>query len=160
MCQTDGAATLVCTFQAVCASPGTAVATPTGPRAIVTLAPGDLVYSIDGEAMRAVPIARIAHTAVTGHHVMRVVLADGAVLEISPGHPTADGRLFGELRAGDRLDGVPILTATLVPYAHAYTFDILPASDTGTYLAAGRLIGSTLGAPPARVLTSFPGGTQ
>jgi hypothetical protein len=32
----------------------------------------------------------------------------------------------------------------IVPYGHPYTYDILPASKSGTYFAAGVLIGSTL----------------
>jgi hypothetical protein len=32
----------------------------------------------------------------------------------------------------------------VIPYEHAFTYDILPASETGTYYAAGALIGSTL----------------
>ena len=60
------------------------------------------------------------------------------------GHPTADGRSFADLRAGAKLDGVTITSATSIPYAADFTYDILPTSDTGTYFAAGLLIGSTL----------------
>jgi hypothetical protein len=76
--------------------------------------------------------------------VVRVTSTDGRVLEISPGHPTADGRTFGDLRAGTRLDGAVITSAQVVPYRHAYTYDILPMSQSGDYFAAGMLIGSTL----------------
>jgi len=89
---------------------------------------------------------------VSDHRVVRVELESGRILEISPGHPTADGRTFGDLRAGDRLDGARVVSAELVPYMHGFTYDILPASDTGTYVAGGALIGSTLtgaGAPVA-----------
>ena len=80
-----------------------------------------------------------------------MVLDGGAVLEISPGHPTADGRTFGELRAHALLDAQhEVVSAELVPYRHAATYDILPASSTGTYFAAGALIGSTLFTPEAR----------
>jgi hypothetical protein len=42
----------------------------------------------------------------------------------------------------------------VVPYRHHFTYDILPASDSGTYFAAGMRIGSTLvtATPPARPL--------
>jgi len=136
--------TLMCTFESVCASPETLIATPTGERRITDILPGDLVYSADGNALRAVPVLRIGQTPVYHHHVMRVALADGAVLEMSAGHPTADGRTFGQLRAGDVLDGVAIVSSELVPYRFSRTYDILPASRTGTYVAAGRLVGSTL----------------
>jgi hypothetical protein len=108
---------------------------------------GDLVYSADGNALRAVPIAEVHRTPVRGHRVMRVALATGRVLEISAGHPTADGRTFADLRTGGAVDGIAIASASLEAYAHPYTVDILPASDTGTYVAAGVLIGSTLSAP-------------
>jgi len=78
------------------------------------------------------------------HHVVRVTLAGGAVLEISARHPTADGRTFGDLRRGDTLDRIEVLSAELVPYAHPFTYDILPASETHTYVAGGALIGTTM----------------
>ncbi|MCA9517257.1 MAG: hypothetical protein KC635_20095, partial [Myxococcales bacterium] len=79
----------------ICAAPDTPVATPEGDRPIASLRPGDLVYSVDDGAIVAVPLARVGQTPVSAHHVVRVVLDGGAVLEISPGHPTADGRTFG-----------------------------------------------------------------
>ncbi len=69
---------------------------------------------------------------------------DGAILEISPGHPTADGRTFADLRTGGLLDGHTITSVEVVPYRHPFTYDILPASSTGFYFAGGALIGSTL----------------
>jgi hypothetical protein len=89
---------------------------------------------------------------------VRLETASGAVLEISPGHPTADGRWLGEIRVADVLDGSKIVSAELVPYAHAYTYDILPASSTGAYYAAGVLIGSTL-APVTRWAERRRGGS-
>jgi hypothetical protein len=128
----------------VCASPDTPIATPSGERPIAELRPGDLVYSVDGAAIRAVPIALVHREAVSHHQVVRAVMADGSTLEVSAGHPTADGRRFGDLRAGDRLDGRRVVSARVVPFRFEATHDILPASDTGTYFAAGILIGSTL----------------
>jgi hypothetical protein len=128
----------------VCASPDTPIATPQGSRPIAELRPGDLVYSVDHDAVVAVPVARVNRAPVHDHHVVRVALASGAVLEISPRHPTADGRTFGELRVGELLDGVRIASVELIPYAHPYTYDLLPLSDTGTYYAGGARIGSTL----------------
>ena len=74
-------------------------------------------------------------------------LAHGVVLHVTPNHPTADGRTFGDLTPGDRLDGVQIVGARVVPYGKAFTHDILPDSDSGTYVAGGVLIGSALAAP-------------
>jgi hypothetical protein len=130
----------------ICASPDTPIATPEGERAIAELRPGDLVYSVNGGATVAVPLLRTASTPVSAHQVVRLQLDDGSVLELSPGHPTADGRHFSELSAGAALDDRHVvISAKLIPYEFARTYDILPASDTGTYFAAGALIGSTLG---------------
>jgi hypothetical protein len=128
-----------------CASPLTRIATPEGQREIASLEPGDLVFSVDRGAVVPVPILRVSSTPVSNHHVMRVLLEDGATLEISAGHPTADGRRFGDLRAGSLLDETArVQSAELVAYPFDRTYDILPASDTGTYFAEGALIGSTL----------------
>jgi hypothetical protein len=108
------------------------------------LRPGDLVYSVDGNAIVAVPIKSVNVNPVVGHHVLRIALASGVVLEISAMHPTADGRTLAVLGPGAELDGVKVLSVEQVPYAHAHTYDILPDSDTGTYYAGGVLIGSTL----------------
>jgi len=63
---------------------------------------------------------------------------------VSAGHPTADGRKVGELKAGDRYDGAVVTSAALVAYTGGATFDVLPAGATGTYWANGVLLGSTL----------------
>ena len=112
---------------------------------------GDLVYSIDRGRLAIVPILRTQRTPVFDHHVMRLALQTGAVLLVSPGHPTADGRLFSDLSTGQTLDGVPITSAELVPFMHDATYDILPASDTHAYFAASVLIGSTLASSAATV---------
>lgn len=135
-----------------CAAPDTPIATPTGDRAIASLRPGDLVYSEHRGQIVAVPVLQISKLPAPRHQVMRTELASGVVLSISPGHPTADGRSFADLEVGDLLGGVAVRDARIVPYAHAFTHDILPDSDTGTYYAGGAQIGSTLfvtGATPA-----------
>ncbi|MCC6524192.1 MAG: hypothetical protein IT373_16145 [Polyangiaceae bacterium] len=132
----------------VCAAPDTPIATPTGERAIAELGVGDLVLSVDRGVVRAVPLVRVSRTAVERHRVVRVTLESGRVVELSPGHPTADGRLVGELRPGDALAGLGVAQAELVAYSHEHTYDVLPASDTGAYFAAGALVGSTLARDP------------
>ena len=129
---------------AICAHPDTPVATPSGDRAISSLRAGDLVYSVDQGAIVAVPISRVSHRAVRDHVVVRVHLDTGAVLSISPPHPTADGRSFAELRPGDELMGVTVLFVERVAYDAPFTHDILPRSETGSYFAGGALIGSSL----------------
>jgi hypothetical protein len=129
----------------VCASPDTPIATPAGDRAIASLRPGDLVYSVHDGATVAVPILRVGSTRVFSHRVVRLTLDSGAVIEMSAGHPTADGRKFGELRTGSHFDDLSsVQSAEVIPYRYDATYDILPASSTGTYFAAGALVGSTL----------------
>jgi hypothetical protein len=135
---------LRCLWGGICASPETPVATPRGDRPISSLRAGDLVFSVHRNALVAVPLARVQRTRVAQHHVVRLRLATGATLEISAPHPLAGGRSFGDLREGEVVDGVTVVGREIVPYPHAATYDILPASDTGTYVSAGILLGSTL----------------
>ena len=134
----------VCAWGAICAAPDTPIATPEGDRAIGALVPGDLVYSVEGDAVVVVPILRVAQTSIDDHRVVRIRLDGGDELLLSPGHPTADGGLVGNLRPGDVLGDRTVEEATLVPYEYPSTHDILPASPSGTYFAAGALVGSSL----------------
>jgi hypothetical protein len=128
----------------ICLAAGDRIATPNGQMPVTELQPGMLVWTIDAGRRVAAPIAVVRHTrAPLGHRVIRVVLADGRAVVASPGHPTGDGRLVGELRPGDLLDGSRIVTADLLPYT-GDTWDLLPLSSTGEYWADGVLLGSTL----------------
>jgi hypothetical protein len=144
-CGSDG----LCSSPCVCASPDTPIATPSGDRPIASLAVGDVVLSVDHGELAAVPIVATRRVPVEHHRVIEVRLEDGDVLHISAMHPTADGRTFGDLREGDYLGDRRVASARVVPYAHDATYDILPASDSETYFAAGALIGSTLAHPRA-----------
>ena len=148
----NGTCPMGCAPLCICASPDTPIATPEGNEPIANLRVGDLVYSVDRGRVTLVPIVRTNRTPVRGHSVVRVVVEGGGVLEISGRHPTADGRTFAGLAAGDRLDGVRVVRATVVPYSHDATYDILPDSDTGAYFAGGVLVGSTLAADPVHVV--------
>jgi hypothetical protein len=131
-----------------CAAPTTPIATPAGDRPIADLKVGDPVYSVDHGSLAVVPIKQVHRQPVTGsHRVVELKLAHGAPMRISPNHPTADGRRFGDLAAGDFVDGVRVIGAKLVDYDSPFTHDILPDSDSGTYFAGGTLIGSTLSRP-------------
>jgi hypothetical protein len=129
----------------ICASPDTPIATPSGDRPIAELVVGDLVYSVEGDAIVAVPIAQVGSTRVVDHRVLHLELDSGASLEISPGHPSASGRPLSALAPGGKLDEQhTIVSARLVPYRYARTYDILPSSTSGNYFAAGALLGSSL----------------
>jgi hypothetical protein len=140
-----------------CASPTTPIATPAGERPIAELRAGDLVYSVHRGAFAAVPIKLVHRTHVTAaHQVMELRLAHGPILKITPRHPTGDGRTFGDLGSGDRLDGVTVLDARLVPYRDPFTYDILPDSDSGAYVAGGVLIASSLAEAAGRTALLDP----
>lgn len=140
-CGADGKCSAFCR----CAAPDTPIATPTGERAIAALRPGDLVYSVEAGAVVIVPVLEVSKVpAPPEHTVVRVLLDDGRAFEMSPGHPTADGRPLGALAVGEALGEARIAGTTRVGYAHAYTHDILPDSASGAYFAAGALVGSTL----------------
>ncbi len=111
-----------------------------------------MVYSVDEGAIVAVPIIRVGSTRVAHHQVLRIVLTDGGVLNVSPGHPLANGKPLSSLSIGDVVDEQHRVQALeLVPYSYDRTYDILPRSSSGTYFAAGTLLGSTL-STPARLL--------
>ena len=131
-----------------CTSPTTPIATPSGARPIAALGVGDLVYSLHGGVLAAVPIKHVHRTHVAPtHRVVELRLAHGVVLHVTPNHPTADGRSFGDIAAGDSLDGVKVVASRVISYGQSFTYDILPDSDSGTYVAGGALIGSALAAP-------------
>jgi hypothetical protein len=101
----------------ICAAPDTPIATPDGERPIASLRVGDLVYSEDHDAIVVVPLLESSTLPSNVIASCAFTLEDGRVLEISPGHPTADGRTFGDLLAGSQLDAEHLVrSAELVPY--------------------------------------------
>jgi hypothetical protein len=130
----------------ICLARGTRIATPSGEVAVEDLRIGDVVWTVDADGLRvASPLVETGSTPVgRAHRVVHLVLADGRSVDVSPGHPTADGRAIGELAAGDLYDGARVVSAALVPYAGGATFDVLPAGASGTYWANAVLLGSTL----------------
>lgn len=135
---------LRCSGGGVCASPDTLIATPAGEVRIADLRLGDLVYSTDSVGTVVVPLLAATGRRVWDHSVVHLVLDDGTTLDISGPHPIADGRPLDSLAVGDELDGRRVISTDLVDYPHAHTYDILPGSDTGHYVANGILMGSTL----------------
>jgi hypothetical protein len=129
----------------ICLARGTRIATPSGDVAVEDLEVGDLVWTLDAGVRVAVPLVEIGSTPVPAtHRVVQLRLSDGRAVDVSPGHPTADGRRVGDLRGGDGYDGAIVMSATLSPYSGGSTFDVLPAGASGTYWANGVLLGSTL----------------
>jgi hypothetical protein len=130
----------------ICLARGTRIATPSGDVTVEDLKLGDVVWTLDATGARvAAPLVETGTTPVPStHRVVHLVLADGRMVNVSPGHPTADSREVGDLAPGDLYDGAIVTNAELVPYAGGATFDVLPAGATGMYWANGVLLGSTL----------------
>jgi hypothetical protein len=130
----------------ICLSRGTMIDTPAGPLPVESLRVGDLVWTLDGDGRRvAAPLVRTGSVAVpASHRVVEVVLDDGRMVLVSPGHRLADGRPVGDLRPGDTVDGATVVSAELVGYDGGRTFDLLPAGTSGVYWANGILLASTL----------------
>jgi hypothetical protein len=136
----------------ICLPASARIATPTGSVPVSQLRPGMTVWTLDASGRRvAAPIRVVSHVpAPVGHHVLRVVLADGRTVEASAGHPTLTGRLVGTFGPGDLLDGSPVTAVESIPYADD-TWDLLPAGPTGVYWANDVLLASTLRSQPLQL---------
>ena len=140
-----------CAPKCDCASPDSLIATPSGQRPIADLQVGDLVYSMHAGELVTVPIAKVQRVPQRNHRVVQLTFVGGARIEMSASHPLADGRNFGELKAGQIVDGATLAAVRVIPYQHDATYDILPQSDSGTYFASGMLVGTTMTSTPALV---------
>lgn len=130
----------------ICLAKGTLIDTPAGPVAIEKIIPGQEVWTahMNGARMRGI-VTRTSHTPVpSNHRVVRLVLADGRTLSVSPHHPIFDGRLAGAILPGTIVDGSAIISADFIPYAFDATYDILISGPTSAYWAEGILMRSTL----------------
>ncbi|HEX4897320.1 MAG TPA: Hint domain-containing protein, partial [Candidatus Limnocylindrales bacterium] len=81
----------------ICLARGTLIEAPGGPLPVEGLRIGDPVWTLDahGARVRGAVVAVGSTSAPAGHHVIRLVLADGRTVTASPGHPLADGRPLG-----------------------------------------------------------------
>jgi hypothetical protein len=130
----------------ICLSRGTLIETPDGPIPVEGFRIGDPIWTLDeqGQRVRGTVIAIGSTAAPAGHRVVRLVLADGRAVTASPGHPLADGRRLGDLRTGDTVDGSVVVSADLIAYDGARTYDLVVSGPTGIYLVDGIPMGSTL----------------
>jgi hypothetical protein len=136
----------------ICLASSDWIATPSGAIRVSQLHAGMMVWTLDASGRRvAAPILVVSHVpAPVGHHVLRVVLADGRTVEASAGHPTLTGRLVSTFRPGDLLDGSPVTAVESIPYADD-TWDLLPAGPTGAYWANDVQLASTLRSQPLQL---------
>ena len=129
----------------ICLSGETRIDALAGPRAIRDIRVGDIVWTLDQAGIRVeAPVIAIGKTPVAEHRAVRLRLDDGRELIASPGHPLADGRRIGDIRAGDVLAGSRVRRADPISYTEPFTYDILPAGVTGFYFANGILLQSTI----------------
>ncbi len=130
----------------ICLSKGSMIGTPKGLVTVEQIEIGSLIWTQDKNGNKIlVYVKKVAKTKVPENFlIVHLRLQDGRELFVSPNHPTADGRLIGELKVGDNLDNSVIALIEKVPYEKDFTYDILPSGDTGLYWVNGILLKSTL----------------
>ena len=128
----------------ICLARGSRIDVPGGSIAVDELRLGDRVWTLDrqGHRIAGTVIALGSTEAPADHHVIRLTLADGRTVTASPGHPLADGRLIGELRVGDQVDGSTVVGLASIRYAGGETFDLVASGATGAYLVDGVPLGT------------------
>jgi hypothetical protein len=130
----------------ICLAEDTLIDAPAGPVPVKDVREGMIVWTLTrAENREAVPVLSVAKVPVpTGHRMVQLRLSDGRELLASPGHPLADGRILGSLAVGEEVDGAVVVGAGTVPAVGGFTYDILPAGETGAYRANGIPMKSTL----------------
>lgn len=129
-----------------CLPPETAIYTPYGLAKVSDLKIGDIIYTTNKEGQRIeAPIINKDSVKVAFNHLLiNILLEDGRRIKCTPEHPNADYSLLSSLKTGNLLDGSKVIEIHFEHYTQPYTFDILPAGETGVYWASGIRLGSTL----------------
>jgi len=129
----------------ICLAVGTLIDSPKGPVPVEVLRKGMVIYTVDsaGKKITGVISATASSPVSSSFKITTIVLNDGRSISASPGHPIPDGRVIGELKAGDTLDGTTIVLITSAPYS-GFTYDLLVDGGTGLYWANSILLKSTL----------------
>lgn len=130
----------------ICLAKHTLIETPQGAVTVEDLQIGSPVWTVTSSGSRVIGVVeKISKTAVPlDHKMVQLVLKNGRTLLVSPGHPTIDGLMVGDLAVGDTYDGSHVSSTERVSYGEGYTYDLLPSGETGFYWANEILLGSTL----------------
>lgn len=130
----------------ICLDANTMIATPQGAVPVTDVKAGMLVWTQDAKGNRvAAPVIKIGRTrAPSDHHMIDLGLSDGREVSISPNHPLVDGRAASEAQIGEIYDSSDITTIKISSYQKPFTYDILPAGETGMYWGNGIPLKSTL----------------
>ncbi|MFH0865693.1 MAG: hypothetical protein V1904_05835 [Bacteroidota bacterium] len=130
-----------------CLSSESKIKTIDGYREITKLETGDLVATVDKGDTVFRPILQINRVEAESmkYPVCVIEFTNRIKLTVSSGHPTADYKGdMNKLKAGDSLGGMIVSKVEKIKYKEEYTYDILPAGNTGTYWVNGIHLGSTL----------------
>jgi hypothetical protein len=130
----------------ICLAGDTGIDTPDGVTPVRDLRVGMQVWTMNpsGDRMLA-EIIMVAHTDVPPEfNMLHLLLDDGRELYASASHPLADGRLLGDLKPGDNVDGAQVVLVDRSDHLTARTFDLLPSGESGEYWANGIPLKSTL----------------
>ena len=130
----------------ICLAGGTLIDTPLGRISVKYLEVGMPIWTSDQNGHRVLGIViKTSKVPVPAtHRVVHLILDDGREVFVSPGHPTVDGRVVGDLVSDDFYDGARVISVSRVVYGGDATYDILPSGDAGFYWADGILLDSTL----------------
>lgn len=130
----------------ICLSEDTVIDAPNGPVNVKELKEGMFIFTQDAFGNKSVgTVIGTGKTLVPSNHKMiHIILSDKRELYASSNHPTADGRILGELSVNDILDGSKIKSIDAVDYNGKYTYDILPSGSSGFYWANEILMKTTL----------------
>jgi len=142
-----------------CLPKTTRILTSQGEEQIDNIQIGDSVYTlnnIDGKIL--VPILQVNKVVVQKNYILtKITLEDGRSIQASPKHPIPikinyarssrnqyEELLFSDIKKGDHIDNSRVVSIEFVNYNGGFTYDILPAGESGYYWAEGILVGSTL----------------
>jgi len=130
----------------ICLAGDTDIDTPNGATPVQDLQVGVQVWTLSPSGERILAqIIQVAHTDVPpDFRLLHLLLDDGRELYASPGHPLADGRLLGELKVGDTVNGARVMLVERSDHFTTRTFDVLPSGESGVYWANGIPLRSTL----------------